>query len=153
MSEGSRVDFLDKSINESIKTIKDKAKWNKVKASVINALIIMLGALITLTLGLDVDENHVRIQKNLALIFGASLTLLSGWNVIFDYRKLWIRQKNTLLGLYQLKNEFDYYKGSENADSDGMKKILDQVFLKYQEIWDKDSQEWKSIIKNEKVSE
>ncbi|AEF54580.1 SLATT domain-containing protein [Marinomonas posidonica] len=153
MSEGSRIGFLDKSINGSIKTIKAKAKWNKTKASIINALIIMLGALITLTLGVDVDEDLVRIQKNLALIFGALLTLLSGWNVIFDYRKLWIRQKITLLALYQLKNEFDYYKVDENSNSDNMNKKIDSFFLKYQEIWDKDGQEWRDIIKNEKIRE
>ena len=50
----------------------------------------------------------------------------------------------------KIKNELDFYKISKNDDSDGMKDITDKIFLKYQEVWNRDSLEWKNIIKSEK---
>lgn len=140
MTIKSEASFLQQEISSSIQTLKKKVQTHKRKTSWINALSISLGAMITLTLGVDVAEENIQYQKNLALIFGAMLTVASGWNALFDYKKLWIRQKSTLLDLYQMQNELGYRKSKQEACE------VDDLFEKYQRVWEKDSNEWRSII-------
>jgi hypothetical protein len=140
----SQSDFLKNEISKSIEKLKEKVKASKRKASWANALSITLGAIITLTLGMDVSDENVQFQKNLALLFGALLTITSGWNAIFDYKKLWVRQKITLLSLYQIQNELGYMISKNDQTK------LDEIFDKYQDIWKNDSGEWRSIFQNSK---
>ncbi|WP_445359563.1 DUF4231 domain-containing protein [Microbulbifer sp. ANSA005] len=145
----SEADFLQNEISKSIQTLKNKVKKNKTRVKWINAALISLGSIITFTLGVDIPEDSIKIQKNLALFFSALLTTISSWNAFFNYKKLWIRQKTTLLALYQLQNELGYRKSQEPTPE------LDDIFKKYQLIWGKDSTEWRSIFlksKNEYTS-
>lgn len=139
MTDNIQVSFLRGEVDKSITTLKSKSQKNKLKTSIVNGLSILFGALITLTLGLDVSVDYVIYQKNLALLFGALLTIINSWNAIFDYKKLWVRQKTTLLRLYQLRSKLDY-RLTNNDDFD--------LFEEYLSIWDKDSEEWTSIVRS-----
>ena len=59
---------------------------------------------------------------------------------VFDYKKLWMRQKSTLLDLYQLMNELRYRESIKDYES------VVTLFDKYQTIWEKDSNEWRKIL-------
>ena len=139
MTDNIKVSFLRGEIDKSITTLKSKSQKNKLKTSIVNGLSILFGALITLTLGLDVSVDYVTNQKNLALIFGALLTIINSWSAIFDYKKLWVRQKTTLLRLYQLRSKLDY-RLTNSDDFD--------LFEEYLSIWEKDSEEWTSIVRS-----
>ena len=142
----SEASYLQKEISKSIQTLKNKLSLHKNKTSLINAFSISLGALVTFTLGIDVAVDNAQLQKNLALGLGALLTITNGWNALFDYKKLWVRQKSTLLDLYQMQNELGYRK-SKKEDCE-----VDDLFEQYQRIWEKDSNEWRSIIQTSSKS-
>lgn len=146
MEENNKNDFFSSELDSSITTIKRKSKKNKFKTGLINGLSIILGALITLTLGFDVSDENSQLQKNLALIAGALLTIVNGWGVLFDYKKLWVRQKITLLSLYQLKNELKFRQSQNNNK-------VDDLFEEYQKIWEIDQNAWKSIVLPSQKSE
>ncbi|WP_185067045.1 SLATT domain-containing protein [Vibrio ponticus] len=132
--------FLLTEVDQSIKTLKLKVNRLKRRTKTINALTLALGALITVTLGLTVD-GYEEVQRNVALCLGALLTAVNGWGVIFDYKMLWIRQKSTLLNLYQLKNDIKF------ARSLGSLSIKDhtELFERYQSIWEENGSEWRNL--------
>lgn len=134
------MDFLSSELDKSISIIKKKSRKNKIKTAIVNGMSIVLGALIALILGFDLPEENSQIQKNIALIISALLTIVNGWGVLFDYKKLWIRQKTTLLSLYQLKNELNFRR-LDNNEVD-----VDDLFNAYQKIWEVDQETWKSIV-------
>ena len=133
--------FLSEQIDKSIETLKPKVKKQKSKTRLINGLTILLGALITLTIGLNF-KGYENAQQNIALALSALLTAINGWSAVFDYRKLWIRQKSTLLDLYQLRNQLSFSIASKDTSNE----TISEVFQRYQEIWERDSNEWRSII-------
>ncbi|WP_052707871.1 SLATT domain-containing protein [Vibrio neptunius] len=136
------VSFLIQEIDKSIKVLKPKVKKQKNRASLFTGLSVALGALVTLTLGIDATGWEAT-QKNSALILGALLTIVNGWTAVFDHKKLWIRQKSTLLDLYHLKNQVNYIVAtSGQAESEA----VDEIFEQYQDIWERDGNEWRSII-------
>ncbi|WP_163920453.1 SLATT domain-containing protein [Photobacterium sp. Alg240-V54] len=133
--------FLREQIDSSISTLKPKVEKHKSKAQWVNGASIVLGALITLTLGLKIT-GYEGVQQNIALALGALLTIVSGWIAVFDHKKLWVRQKSTLLDLYHLKNHLNYCISSERTSEE----FAAEIFEKYQDIWERDSNEWRSII-------
>ena len=140
MSGKSEVHFLSEELESNIEKIKKKTKANKFKTGLINGLSISLGALIALTLGWEFDPEYTKLQKNFALLMSATLTIVNGWGVLFDYKKLWVRQKMTLLSLYQLRNELHFRQTSSN-DS-----YVEELFERYQRIWECDQNSWHSIV-------
>ncbi|EPL9570226.1 SLATT domain-containing protein [Providencia rettgeri] len=132
--------FLLSEVENSIVTLKSKVDCLKRKTKIINILTLLLGASITVTLGLTIS-GYQEYQRNLALCFGAILTAVNGWNVIFDYKKLWIRQKSTLLHLYQLKNDICFSQSVGQMSHD---KQL-ELFERYQNIWEDNGSEWRNI--------
>ncbi|EJB8451434.1 DUF4231 domain-containing protein [Vibrio parahaemolyticus] len=140
MSIPSEAEHLKHEVDNRISTLKCKVKSQKKKISFLNGLSVTLGALITLTLGLDLADSMAQNQKNLALFLGALLTVVNGWATLFDYKKLWIRQKTTLLNLYQIQNELNYRIAKNNNI------CVDDLFNQYMTIWEKGSDEWREIV-------
>lgn len=141
MESHNSPSFLAHEIDKSIEILKNKVKKQKSKTRFFNGSSIVLGALITLTLGIKVAGSE-EVQKNIALILGAILTILNGWNAMFDYKKLWTRQKSTLLDLYQLRNELGFRLSHIHSDTID----ITDLFSRYQDIWERDGNEWRSII-------
>lgn len=132
--------FLLSEVENSIVTLKLKVRCLKRKTKIINILTLSLGVLITVTLGLTLG-GYQELQRNLALFFGASLTAVNGWSVIFDYKKLWFRQKSTLLNLYQLKNDICFLQSAGQIPHDRQL----ELFERYQNIWEDNGSEWRNI--------
>ncbi|MCJ8314890.1 MAG: DUF4231 domain-containing protein [Saccharospirillaceae bacterium] len=143
----TNLSFLSSEVDKNIKIIKNKQKYNKNLTGLTGILTVILSSAITLILGLDI-EAFIDYQKNIALFLGSILTITNGWIMIFDYKKLWIRQKNTLLSLYQIKNKIGYTKACISLT----KVDVDKLFSEYLDIWDKDSREWERIHKKDKIS-
>ncbi|WP_140390906.1 DUF4231 domain-containing protein, partial [Vibrio parahaemolyticus] len=146
LEQQSSSSYLWQEINTNIEVLKKKVQSQKSKTRFFNGLSIILGALITLTLGIKAS-GYEELQKNLALFLGALLTIINGWNAMFDYKKLWRRQKSTLLDLYQLRNELGFRlstKPSEAID-------VNDLFSRYQNIWERDGNEWRNIIHPQKT--
>lgn len=133
--------YLTQEINTNIQILKKKVQSQKNKTRLFNGLSITLGALITLTLGIKAT-GFEELQKNVALVLGALLTIINGWNAMFDYKKLWRRQKSTLLDLYQLKNELGFRLAHSNPDTIDVA----DLFSRYQDVWERDGNEWRNII-------
>ena len=146
MTDSTSAHFLQNELESNIKTLREETRKQKNKAKLFQGLSIVIGALITLALGVEVSEDHTQFQKNIALLLGVLLTVINGWNALFDYRKLWIRQKSTLLSLYQLRNELNYRLANTTQCS------VDDLFESYLSIWEADSAEWTQIMRKDSKS-
>jgi hypothetical protein len=144
MNSTKDVQFLQSEIDQKILILKNKVKIQKRRTTLARILSIGLGALVTLSLGLEVAPEYSVYQKNIALAIGATLTFVTGCDSAFNFKGLWIRQKSTLLSLYQLKNELSYLESQKDEFT------LDDIFDKYQKIWEQDSSEWLKVVR-EKV--
>lgn len=134
--------YLLQEVEKNIKTLKIKVNSQKKNTKRIQFLSIGLGAAITLTLGLSFESIESQ-QQNIALLLSALLTAVNGWCAIFDYKKLWHRQKSTLLDLYQLKNEILFTMSLEQQHQGKW----DDLFKRYQIIWEENGTEWRSIVR------
>lgn len=139
MTQNSERVILLGMISDKIAKIKPKCKKNKRIFQVVTAGSIAFSAAITVTVGLEWPE-HAVVQKNIALVLGVVLTLINGWMAVFDYKKLWMRQKSTLFGLYHIENELKILSDSEEALP-----RVQELFKNYQSVWERDSSDWAHI--------
>lgn len=139
MTHSPERTILLEMVSEKIATIKPKCINNKRLFQWLTAGSIVFSAAITLTVGIDWPD-HAATQKNIALLLGLLLTLINGWMAVFDFKKLWMRQKSTLFGLYLIENELKILN-----DSDEHKPRVRELFKAYQSVWERDGSEWAHI--------
>lgn len=139
MAEDSERVVLLGMIGEKISKVKPKCRRNKFFFKLITAGSIAFSAAITAILGLDLPQ-HAIAQKNIALALGLVLTLVNSWMAVFDYKKLWVRQKSTLFGLYQIENELKML-----TDTPEHLQRVNELFKSFQAVWEKDGIAWAQI--------
>jgi len=139
MTNKSERTILLEMISEKIIKLKPKCRSNKLFFQWITAGSIAFSAAITVTVGLDLP-GHTVAQKNIALCLGLVLTLVNGWMVVFDYKKLYVRQKSTLFGLYRIENELRILKDGEEH----LPRVR-ELFKNYQSVWEQDTDNWAQI--------
>jgi len=136
-----KLDYLETEVDKNILKINRKADRNKLKASLVSVSSAVLGASITIFLGLQIDS-ETNLLKNMALVFGALIAIINALESFFNFRSLWVKQKVTLLQLYTLRNEIDFYRsGLEENDEISERKVTG-LFRDYQKIWETASSEW-----------
>lgn len=141
MEYNAKLNHLEEKIQVDISKMKAKADRNKNQAAIVNIASVLLGAGVTIFLGLQI-EGVETLFRNIALILGVLITAISGIDAFFNYRSLWIKQKVTLLHLYNLRNEIEFYRaGLQENDTISERKVT-RFFKSYQEIWEMSSEEW-----------
>jgi hypothetical protein len=141
MQHREKLKYLEEQVAKSIKSIKAKSDRNKSRTYAVSLSSVILGALVTIALGVQILPWATTL-KNFALICGALIAVVNGVESIIGYRALWVKQKVTLLNLYALQNEIDFYKaGLEDNEQVDENKVSD-FFSKYQIVWESASSEW-----------
>lgn len=147
-----KLKYLENQISQNINKMKAKADRNRNKSYGVSMSSAILGALITIALGVK-STSWADQLKDAALICGALIAVVNAIGAIFAYRDLWIKQKNTLLELYTLRNEIDFYRaGLDESDSISEEKVSG-FFEKYQLIWETASEQWLRLRKEQKQEE
>lgn len=141
MQYTAKLEFLEEKIKNDISKMQTKTDQNKARAAFVSIASVLFGAGVTIFLGLQI-EGVETLFKNIALILGVLVTVVSGIDAFFNYRSLWVKQKVSLLELYSLRNEIEFYKvGFEEGDSMSERKVSG-FFRDYQQIWEVSSEEW-----------
>lgn len=109
MTSDEQISYLKKSLDSQIGAFKKRRKENKRLSTTIRILIISLGALITVLLGLRTDASTQQVLSNIALAFGAMISLLSAVESFFNYRELYVRYTTTYVQLLNLRSDLEFY--------------------------------------------
>ncbi|MBD9358986.1 DUF4231 domain-containing protein [Methylomonas fluvii] len=139
-----RIEYLYNSIDSQISSFRMRRQENKRKATHIKIFVILLGAMTTIALGLQVDSIYGDLIKNIALIFSSIITAINTIELFFNYRALWIRYTQTTVQLYALKAELDFLSKSSEITEEQLIKI----FNKLQSILAETNLEWTSFRKD-----
>jgi hypothetical protein len=141
MNLEEKIKYLKKEIDDRIKDFAHKRKRDKNKAFGLKIIAVVLAAAITVLLGLKVDENWAKVFQNIALVFGATITILNAVEAFYDHRSLWIRRTVTLAHLFALERDLSLYiAGTEQTEIDP--KVLNRLADRYDRILADDLKAW-----------
>lgn len=113
MGSNKKLDFLEEEIVNRILDFRDKRIRDKKTAFRVKMMSILLSAIITVLLGIKVNTFLTGIFSNLALIFGATITVVSAFDAFYNHRSLWVQRTITLSQLYALQRDINLYKAGD----------------------------------------
>ena len=142
-----QLDVLKAQLSKQLEGFKERRKLNQRNATRAKALTIIFGFGITVLLGLDVVDGLKPIFTNIALVLGASVTMLAAWDAFANYRAFWYRYTFTYTQLLSLRSEieFEFPENSENISEADVKRL----YRKYQGILDETNEYWRDMRKEE----
>lgn len=146
-----RIKFILGKIDKRIGSFRERRNENRKYAIRAKFLSLAIASLTTILLGLNgLNPSSKLVLQNLAFIFSAVTTLLTGWDTFFNYRGLWFRYTATLNELYELKDKLEYLSTGEikNIEPDE----LDKLYEQYQRILDDTNTNWVELRKEHKFT-
>jgi len=140
------LDKLKSVIDANIQSFSSKANRDKRKAYRFKVATLTLTLLATLALGIEFGEELKIITKNIAFICSAFVTFLTGLDLYYNHKGLWVQYVKTRNQLYALKHEIEFYQSHEETVNKEHVKSFNQ---KFQDIIDECNQWWLKERKKE----
>lgn len=91
--------------------------------------LIILSALLTVVLGLQIGDGFIVVQKNTALIIGAVITAITTLMTFWNVEEYWLKSKIIELQLLSLKSEVEFEQHAGFTEE-----RIRELFNKYQII-------------------
>lgn len=149
MDYGVKLETLRKELECSIKFFTLKHSRTKRRAQAMKISSVSFSALITVILGITINENMTEVFRNVALILGACVTIINAVDAYFNYNALWIKSTVTLAKLQELRRKVDFYSAGASQEQIYSTKI-DEFLEEFQQILKEDIKQWLRI--REKVN-
>jgi len=105
-----KMDFLLKQIDESLKDYERRKRRNRRPALLFKILIAGLSSVVTILLGIRVEEIWVKHLDQIALVISALMSVVTTWNAFYDYTALWVQFTKTVAQLGLLHQDIEYMR-------------------------------------------
>ncbi|MFD7642343.1 DUF4231 domain-containing protein [Kitasatospora sp. NPDC059795] len=136
-----KLAWLETEIGGELKERRRRRDWDRRRALSLQLATVSLSALITVLLGLKVDQPLADRLAGTALACGALVTVLAAWAAFFGYRTLWIQRTETVQRLSTLRRRLDLLK-AECGDTPADPAQVAELVEEYQRILADDHDSW-----------
>ena len=149
MEPNKQLEHLAEKVSEWKKIKTRQANSHQIRAVAVRLASAILGALITIFLGLKINSPDDHLLTNLALVCGALIAVLNVVDNLFRDRALWVSRQVTLLKLYSLEDQIEYYKKGLGESGNASEDDVNKLFNKYCKIWQSSLEEWERLFQEE----
>jgi hypothetical protein len=146
----SPEEFFEKNLEDELLKARNRMHKTRVLNYGFQITIIILSAVSTIVLGFNYsndDKSSLITSKNIALILGAVITLLSSIRAFWNLDTYWIRRKLYYYQLKEIRDEFYFYRGSDTKLS------VDDLFRKLQAVKKFNSSYWEEVYQQSHVQQ
>lgn len=105
--------------------------------------LVVLSALSTVVLGLQIENDWIQWQKNIALVITAAITLLTTLMTFWNIEEYWLQNKVVEQQLDMLKQKF-YYEKAKGFDEE----MIENIFNELQNVIGQQHSYWKSVLED-----
>lgn len=109
MNVADSIAFLQRDLAQQIRWQSTRLRRERVKTLLLKTLVVGLAAATTVLLGLEGSVVDGTLAKNLALVFGAVILVVSAWDALFDHQGLWVMHTTTKARLQALQSDLEFY--------------------------------------------
>jgi hypothetical protein len=141
----TKVEFLDKSLKDDINQLHKLKRRNEILAFGLKFISTLLAVSITVLLGLRVGDQWQVIFTNVALIFGAVISVASAVDAFFNPRAFWIQQGAALSRMRIIKADLDYLAASR--DDEKIDRLIEGLYNQYRQAVLATEEGWLNIRK------
>jgi hypothetical protein len=142
-----KVDFLNTEISNRLNTFESKRNQNRKEAIALKIISSILGALITILLGLKLGTGFEAAAVNIALVLGATISIVNTFEVFWNPKSLWIKYTVTTNELRSLRSDIEYLT-KKGIDKITVKEI-DELYKRYCTILKETNKSWQKYRSEE----
>lgn len=142
MKPAEKLAYLQEEVDKQVNSYAGDATRHKGSALRLKITSVILAALITVLLGLKLTSPAVKdVFSNVALIFGALITICSAYEAFFDPRTLWVRETVTCVRLKDLQRDLRFWTAGTDPNAidpatvDHFKSRLDRILQESLKNW------------------
>lgn len=145
----AKRDFLKNLLEKQISSFENKKNSNLKNFIKHHRWVTILGALITILSGINIEcfSNNIcpnYITRFLILVLGAIITGLGAYKTFYNNRELWVKYTMTSNSLKEVKSDFEYYLNGK-TDTEIDIKELDSFKNRIQGILNNTNKSWESV--------
>lgn len=121
MTTKEQRQYLEQQLDQLIQRFKADRERHKKLGVLLKAMTVSLAGLVTILLGWKMSSGaSPPILANIALVLGATITVVSAYEAFFDPRSLWVRETLVSARLMDLQRDLAYaVAGSKDGELDG----------------------------------
>lgn len=143
-----KLDYLSTVITKYISLFDRKRQRNKFLSLGIRLTSAAMAAAITILLGLSMSPQNKTFYANVALVFGATITVLNTWDAFFNHRALWVRFTVATQSLHCIKEELEYLRSDKNQLT---AEQIDSLHSDFKEVLITVNRDWENLRKEEQA--
>lgn len=142
MEINERLVDLEKQIGERIDDFNHKRKRDKKIAFSLKILTVVLSAMISVLLGVKVSTFFSEIFKNISLVLGSLITVVTAIDAFYNHRSLWIQRTITITQLYALQRDITNHKLGQPKPPEKNEELIDTFHERLDKILDNEVKSW-----------
>jgi len=145
MNTAERLKYLKDEIDAQVQRYGSDSARHKKTALRLKVATVFLASIITILLGLKLDNVAAKDQlSNIALVLGGLITIFSAYEAFFDPRSLWIREVVTCVRLRDVQRDLRFWaSGIDPAQVDP--KMVDMFKVRFDQILEESLKNWIKI--------
>jgi hypothetical protein len=136
-----RVAFLRAELDRQLARASSQRRRDKGMAFRLQMATVALSAAITVLLGVRVGTRVQPVLADVALAFGALVTVLAAFEAFYNHRGLWVNRTVTVQRLYELRRRVEYQLAGL-VDGEVQPDVVDELFAQLNQILADDNQAW-----------
>ena len=140
MHNKDALEFIEDEVQKRSKSFNSKRKFYRGKADQFAISAALLAATTTFLIGLGQTYSSKLISV-ISLATSAGMTVLSAWDSLYNYKRRWIQNNDTLMHLYELNSDIQYKKACHGEELSS--ETIDSFYKRYQEILRDANETWK----------
>ncbi len=117
MNTAERLNCLQTDLDKLVTRYSGEAGRHKKTALTLKITSVIFAALITVLLGLNLSTELMGTLRNVALVLGAVIAVLSAYEAFFDPRALWIRETVAFARLKDLQRDLRFWSSGLDPES------------------------------------
>lgn len=140
MADQEAVSFIESEIQKRIKSFDDRRKFYRKRTTQFTLFTAGLSAVTTFLIGVSQIYDSTLLSV-FALATSAGITVLSAWDGLYNHRRHWVQNNDTLMHLYELDSDVRYKKSLMNSSLSTQE--VEQFYKRYSDILRAANENWK----------
>jgi hypothetical protein len=136
------IDLLQQDIEAAIRNYEERRKENRRKSANVAVFNACVAALTTVLISLsNIWKPTAQILNSCAIIASATVMIASGWDALFNHKKLWVLYTDKWVLMRELRTDLLHLRKTEPINQNS----INTLYERYKAIVREFNDEWKDM--------
>lgn len=138
----ANLPLLEEDIDKAIANYEQQRKQNRRRSVNVSTINASMAAITTVLIGLsNIWQTTARVLSALAIASSALVGIISGWDRIYNHKKLWQIYTNSWIAMRLLKTDLSHLKKTDPENQE----VINALYERYKKIVEDLNGQWNAM--------